>query len=262
MNDLDNYSFDAIFNELLLRIEKDRDSYIKILQSYNKEQLKRIKKLLQIDTKSEDFTILPNDYKNLAIDRSLLDNTDKCVSCSRLIYGNSIDIPTSLIKIGIKNMSIFKAKRLLEKIELSRCSIMVQEPSIQPYLSLSHKDIIKVKNAINFYEQQVIRQFNEPCGFNDNLFTLNEKEKSSIVEEEYEQIIEYLINNSISCIYGNMTSSKKMSLICSIDGKGEVNYYIKNRMIRLIADYTTLGELRQGLVKTKVLDRFISKKIN
>jgi len=123
------------------------------------------------------------------------------------------------------------------------------------------KDALDIKDSINFYEQQVVRQSMERPSFKGNLFTLNEDKKYSIVEKDYPEIIEYLVNNSLICVWGNMTQTRKEDLIRSIRGRGFASMTTRQRITRAIADYTTLSELREGIIKTKTIDRFITKKM-
>ena len=44
------------------------------------------------------------------------------------------------------------------------------------------------------------------------------------------------------------------------DSKSDYLRVIRQNMINVISNYTTLTELKKGVVKTKILDRFIVRK--
>lgn len=262
MDKLDNFSTRELLNELIFRIENDQNSIINYLSYYSAEELSRVKELLAPYIRLEQLVFLTNDYKNVPIDRVFLDKTDKEVMCSRLIYDNPIKPHSNFRDKEFGEISIFNAKHLLQTTTLSKNSGVIQNALVSQIDYFSHQDLIKVRNAINFYEEQVIRQAMEIEDLSINLFDLNKEEKSLIVEEEYSQIATYIVDNALICVWGDLNDTLKRKLYYSINGKGNANKMIKRRLINTIADYTTLSELQEGIVKTKTLDRFILKKSN
>lgn len=54
-------------------------------------------------------------------------------------------------------------------------------------------DVVKAWHAINYYEEQVIRQAQASNLTNVNYFDLNKDEKEMIIRDNYKEIIEYLV---------------------------------------------------------------------
>ena len=74
------------------------------------------------------------------------------------------------------------------------------------------------------------------------------------------EIIEYLLDNAEQCIWGNLPSSKKIQMLRTIYAvRGEGIIEARRRLVNAISNYTTLSELEQGVVKKRILDRFIVK---
>jgi len=125
---------------------------------------------------------------------------------------------------------------------------------------ITSEDALKIKNAINFYEQQVLRQALETDKKNINLFKLNKKAKDEIVKSELKEIVEYIIDNAYVCVFGELTSSQKKRMLTALSNPwNSENKIIINNIIDMISNYTTLKELKTGVIKQKTLDRFIIK---
>ena len=119
---------------------------------------------------------------------------------------------------------------------------------------------MKVQNMINFYEEQVIRQAKETGKLGVNLFDLNKNEKREIVEKDINEIIEYLLDNAEVCVWGPLSVTSRNVLNGVLDNSKSIRAYnAKYGLIDAISDYTTLSEVEDGLVRKRVLDRFIVK---
>jgi len=118
--------------------------------------------------------------------------------------------------------------------------------------------MLKIVNGINMYNEQLLRQSLETPNNVDNLFTYNQQEKREIIESELDEIVNYLITNADTCIWGKVL---QLPLISMINIYRENDSARRERLINCLANYTTLGEIEHGFVKSKVLDkRFITKR--
>lgn len=189
-------------------------------------------------------------YSKTDIDDYTIFLTDSNVSGKKLIY-NPPTYAESLKKEMISDKSVSQLKYLLQHTEPNgTCAFR------RIYSRFSQNNTIQLQNAINFYEQQVIRQYEETHKTGVNLFTLNYEQKRPLAEEQLPEIISYLIDMRYEkLIWGDFSASQKSTILRAIKGE---NNPCKENFIDIIANYTTLSELEEGVVKTKVIDRFKS----
>ena len=111
------------------------------------------------------------------------------------------------------------------------------------------------------YDEQVLRQAELTPKRNCNLFLKDKKNKNEIVEDSYSDIIMYLIYNTKErTIWGKLTDPQKKLYISSAINSKKRDKIIRNRMIDIISNYTTLPELEKVTDgNQKVLKRFIEK---
>ena len=192
-------------------------------------------------------------YQNSNIDIETLKLTDRENTGNVLLYS----CPT--IRGGarintLKTLSIDEIKNLASHLS-----------QYHFYNALSMKknfgiDTVKrVVDVVKFYEEQVLRQAKETEERNINLFLLNKDAKDEIVESQFKEIIEYLLDNAEQCIWGNLPSSKKIQMLRTINAIRGGILEDRRRLVNAISNYTTLSELEQGVVKKRTLDRFIVK---
>ena len=127
---------------------------------------------------------------------------------------------------------------------------------------IANKDLDKIYSAIRLYDEQVLRQYKENIDSDEeNIFLVNQMEKRNLVLEKYEEIIEYLLENSNnhSFVWGEFTPRKQVLMENTLVSKSKVASMIKDNLVNIITNYTTLSELKSDLVKSKTLDRFIIK---
>ena len=124
--------------------------------------------------------------------------------------------------------------------------------------------IKKILPLITFYDEQVMRQYQELDNihtlmhtFNQTpIFYLNKTAKQAIVEEEINDIIMYLLDNTKEeLIWGKLSDNQKKLLETATRNKN----ITREHLIQIITNYTTLSELEKGITKTKTLNRFIRK---
>lgn len=212
----------------------------------------KLKNKNEIDTEPEIFTF--DRYQSSNIDVETLQLTDRENNGGILLY-NCPTIRGGARINKLKSMSIDEIKYLASHL----C-----EYHFDNALSIKRNfgiDTVKrVVELVKFYEEQVLRQAQETEERDINLFLLNKDAKDEIVESQYKEIIEYLLDNAEQCIWGNLPSSKKIQMLRTIKAvRGDTILEDRRRLINAISNYTTLGELEQGVVKKKTLNRFIVK---
>lgn len=232
------------------KAEFESVSYALRRELYEVESKLREKNKLGIEP--EIFTF--DRYQSSNVDSATLQFTDQANKGDILLYS----CPT--IRGGarinrLKPMSIEEVKYLASHLNQYRFA-----NSLSTRQTFSMDTVKRVVECIKFYEEQVLRQAQETEERGINLFLLNKEEKDEIVESQYKEIIEYILDNAEKCIWGNLPNSKKIQMLRTINAiRGHSILEDRRRLVNAISNYTTLGELKQGVVKKRTLDRFIVK---
>lgn len=200
-----------------------------------------------------------NDYEGSSVFKKTLRYTDKHTMCDVLLcktpgiagYG----------KFGIlKEISVYDAKELLKRVTAHDKSSTGNNAFVESMRRINIGDAKIVRDAINFYETQVLRQADETKKRGINLFELNKREKEFIVNRQIENIVKYLVENADLCVWGELSSAQKSRLVTAVaSNSGYENKVIRKQIVEIITNYTTLSELKDDVVKQKTLDRFIIK---
>lgn len=185
-----------------------------------------------------------NSYTKVNIDEETATITDKGNKGIILPYTFPFISSDSRLKI-LNELEIAKIKELLSSVDsydLTKCALMAKR-RIGPTL------VEKTLHLIDFYEQQVIRQALETNQRGINLFTLNKEEKDKIVESNLQEYIEYILDNTITSIWGkiNYTTQKRIYDAIVLNS-GEHKEIIRKALIDAISNYTTLSELETGIL--------------
>lgn len=124
--------------------------------------------------------------------------------------------------------------------------------------SLSIPNILE---AINLYNDQVLRQSEITKSRDINLFMYQKDEKYRLAKENYIDIIDYLLDTTEEeLVWGKLSDNQRKIYLSTIDNRSETDKKIKKRIIDNISNYTTLDELEQvNRGHYKVLNRFIRK---
>lgn len=199
------------------------------------------------------------DYENSTVFPKTLKYTDKHNSCDVLLCKSPAIMYSG--KFGaLKDITISEAKDLLVKVVGHSKASIGNNAFVEKFRRFGIQEAEIVRDAINFYEEQVLRQAKETKKRNINLFTLNKEEKEFIVSEQIKNIVKYIVDNADICVWGELTPAQKNRLMQAITSySGYENQVIRQRMIEIISNYTTLTELQNDVVKQKTLDRFILK---
>ena len=214
-------------------------------------EIKRDIELVNIsDIQSEIFTY--DMYEKSGINVGLLKLTDSYNNGDVLLYSNPFVRGGARIN-KLRNMSIEEIKYLS-----SHLSSYDLKNVLTTKRNFGIDTVKKVVDCVKFYEEQVLRQAKEMDVNDGNLFMLNKKEKDEIVESQFKEIVEYIIDNADVCVWGNLPSSQKILMIRTIFAvRGEQILQDRQHLINVISNYTTLSELEKGVVKNRTLDRFI-----
>ena len=197
-----------------------------------------------------------NDYKDSDVSRKILKTTDRKNSCGVLLYKNPVVNNKKLD--SLKKINISTVKDLLGKVVAHTKSDTGKNAFLASMHDFNASDAERLRDSINFYEEQVLRQSEENTKKDSNLFILNKREKEIIVSYELKNIIKYIVQNADVCVWGDLTTSQKNKLMdCVTNYNFYNNKFLRQRMIEIIASYTTLTELKSDVVKQKTLDRFI-----
>ena len=257
-----SHSITSLLTELLNRIEQDQDGFIDCLSQYSVEELSKLKQALESYSMQESLTYRVNDYAGSQLNRYILDFVDKHNSCKDLILGGPTILISPKKEIVLQDISIHEAKKLISEVIIDKFSSKKENALIARLPYYGPKDGKKFRDAINFYEEQVLRQAKEATCLEENLFVLNRDKKSGIILDNYSKIVDYFIDTADMCVWGNLGKSHKLKLQYSKRAMTEETLRIRNNFVRMLADYTTLSELEKGPIKSKVLDRFIIKDNN
>jgi hypothetical protein len=200
-----------------------------------------------------------DNYKDANVDQKTLKVTDRKNSCGVLLYKSPAIVSRG--KSGaLDHIQISEAKSLLGKVTGHSKSCTGNNAFVEAMNRFGELDSSKIRDAINFYEKQVLRQAEETKKRGVNLFIVNQREKQFIVREEIKSIVKYLVDNADVCVWGELSSAQKTRLMSAVTRySGYENQLLRERMIQIITNYTTLSELQTGVVKQKTLDRFIVK---
>lgn len=131
----------------------------------------------------------------------------------------------------------------------------------------------KLKDMISkliFYEQQVMRVYKESENDKDNLFLLNRDRKIGLITNQLTDILNYLYSYD-DFVFGKISGSWRKSLYnraleyqrnngqrefdTRYPGIGEVD-----ELVKMLANYTTINEAKEGIVECGAARRFILSK--
>lgn len=231
---------------------EDLISLTKEYHKYNWDIVnKRIDELKLIVDKSSIKGIKPETYE---YENNGIESVDKLNRGDVLLLDNpTIELQTKFK--GLRTYSIDEIKHNLKLTDQFGRNVIGRIRNIGP------DSITKIISALKMYDEQILRQANLTEKRNYNLFLKDKKAKNEIVEDLYSDIIMYLIYNTEErTIWGELTESQKKLYISSVINNKKRDTIIKDRMIDIISNYTTLPELEKVVDgNRKVLKRFIEK---
>ena len=125
------------------------------------------------------------------------------------------------------------------------------------YRSIGRNKVNNIIKALEMYDQQVLKQ-SELTDDQSNIFIFNHDKKATIVSQNYEEIINFFVDNNEDLLWGKMTDNQKKLYLSSVTKKTLNDIVLRKRIINNIANYTTLDEL-ENIEKDdyKILTKFM-----
>lgn len=157
----------------------------------------------------------------------------------------------------LRNLNLYEIKCLLSYTDAKGDNLLKGVKGIGP------DRINKILKLIPLYDEQLLRQYEEYyeevygwVSTDFDLFGRNRDEKQLLVEESIKDIVEYLLDNTKEeLVWGKLSDSQRMRLSSAIGNRNP----IRKNLVRLIANYVTLTELKNGITDTDTLSRFIRR---
>ena len=215
---------------------------------YRNNNDKRSKQYIHKNPKIYTFEPYPDERLN---------KTDILVKGSELITNPTAPYNYSMIKLG--SLSIKEIKEYLAHTdELGK--------NYLEYVTRCKKGTITSQipwllTSLDIYREQIINQSTLTDKDINDFFHYQEREKKEIIMEEYNNIINYILDNNIEFIWGNLTDTNKRKLYTTIQNKGKRYKEIKDNTITLLSHYITLPEMKKINKKPEVvLKKLIKKK--
>jgi len=243
----DKYLLKTIMKHNLYSME-DLMNYINTHREYGYQELQnRMNEAIRIIEENNKKGYEPEtyEYENKGIE--LVDKANK----GRVLLLDNPTIEFQQTFYFVKTYSIDTIKRNLKLTDKFGRNIMGLAPS-------SMNTLLK---ALQMYDEQVLRQEALIEKRNYNIFMKYKKAKREIVKGLYLDIIMYLIDNTNErTIWGELTEEQKRLYISSTINSKQTDEMIRNRMINIISNYTTLPELETLATGNRsILKRFIEK---
>ena len=177
------------------------------------------------------------------------------------VYGKDLLFQTPLhyssTKRQIEEYSIYMLKQYL-----THCTCYGRNELERRCRNYGDKTTSALAQSINFYNKQIERQaqyYNPNIHNESDIFYLNQEEKRILVEDQIREITDYLVDIAQQCIWGEMNETNKKDFIALAHKNTRLGLEYREKFVNAIGNYVTLDEAKQGLIKTKTIDRFILK---
>lgn len=190
---------------------------------------------------------LANDYNQKEI--------DKKTNGRILLFGNPLE-PTKE-RAKLEKYSIYELKQLMSHCKFNGKNALASNLG---YIRPGYME--KLVRSINFYNEHVQRLSKEEPESYDKSTIMNNYELSDIrrlVYQQIREIVEYLVDNAEVCVTGVLSKWQKENMLLALE---EICNYDRNAISNLvssISNYVTYSEASEGIIKSKVIDRFIIK---
>lgn len=127
--------------------------------------------------------------------------------------------------------------------------------------NIGKETLSNVLEAIKMYNEQVERQAQLTKKRDINVFMYQKEEKTLLANDNYIDIIDYLLDTAEEeLIWGKLSDNQRKLYLSTIDKNSESDKRIKSRIIDYVSNYTTVDEMEKiNSGYYKVLNRFIRK---
>lgn len=223
----------------------------------NKEFYKMLEKAYKTLSRINSRQLEPQTYSSnqwLINDnhfQQLIVFTDNAVILDDILIKNPVNARNTKSQLDWCTISF--AKDLMGKITIDGKNALAEVLK-----NVGPTKINKIADNISLYDEQIRHIIKEtPESFTGNLFFKDWNPKNQIISTEIKDIVLYLVNNGEYFMWGQMTDkAKKAFLQAVLNPKSERNV-IRQNIITLLTNYTTLSEVENGLTRTRAIDKFI-----
>ena len=176
-------------------------------------------------------------------------------------YGDVLMLINPTIIDSVRYQSIYDKTIRTIKEEISLTDIHGTNYLKSQTTNVGKRSFPNIVFAIDLYQRQVERQAKLTTDRTINLFELHQEEKRRIIDENYEDIILFLLENTQSkLIWGNLTAPQKSRLISSVFNNSQEDKFVRENVSRYLTDYTTIDELTDSTHQKELIkSRFIIK---
>jgi len=199
-------------------------------------------------------------YNFTTYDNSNVVDVNKLYKTDKLVTGQSL-ITTNIMHYNPKNIQKFNDTSISLIKEYAKYVTIAGTSLLHRITSDEQKDnFASLAHAIDLYDEQVIRSANDSKTINKNIFKNDYSIKKAIVDKHARTILKHLLTNGDEFIFGKLNFINKHHLLHSLDIDYEdINTIRKDRLLEMVADYTTLNELTSSGVLDTLEKRFILK---
>lgn len=186
-------------------------------------------------------------YDRAKLDADTARVTDENVLGTSLIYRSPTYAINGITEQALSKHSIVDVKHFLRHLT---------PPDLRNGLTILNsafklEKIRRFAGAVDFYEQQVVRQFLETKQLGVNVFEINFEKKYQLVRENLPYIMDYILmvsdTESVWCSMSKAQRDKLRQMGHSTEGKGINNQEKWSQLVREIACYSTLDELENDI---------------
>lgn len=221
-------------------------------QTFYKMLEKAYKTLCKLNTgQLEPQTYFFDNWNNSDYFKKLIKSTDDEVVLNDILLRNPLNIRYQKTDIDWCQVSL--AKQLMNKLAVNGNNAFAE---CMRYVG-PHK-LDSLANNISLYRWQLQQVISETTtDFYGNLFFKDQDTKEKIILEDIKSIVYYLTDNGSRFLWGNMSNTDKARLIKLSLTPGLPDYIVRDNLVKLLANYTTLSEVKIGLARSRTLDKFI-----
>lgn len=214
-----------------------------ILYEHLQKVIAKVEKANQLGNEPKIFTF--NNYEYLGLDSETLRITDNSNRGGILLCSSPINNSGNTLKNRLNNFTITEIKYLLSHLKENDL-----KNGLTIIKNLSLMQCPKIVKLVDFYNQQVLRQYFETNQTGIDLFGVNREEKREIVIKNLEQIIKYIVDNaSDECIWGSLgiTQKNRITYVSKSTKYSGDTDIIRESLVDIFTKYTTLTELKNGI---------------
>lgn len=272
---LENISVYGADNSFVSWINRMDDKELKFIKDNNLEDFSQLEKMILTGEEVPLYFIKLYELTKKYINKKHMINKEAHIYDSNNLENiNERDLEVTeeetLVKNLILNAVVDDSWRVtfldIESLNIKKLRFFLQhvtpngKNSLELFPRIGNKTINNVIKALDFYEEQIKRQYGERHIIGSDLFTLNREAKQNIVEKEIAKYVEYLLSFSYDFIWGKRSANTNKLLEECLISRNKYAVINRDRLIETLTNYMTLEELEDGVIENHTLDRFMLKK--